>query len=48
MAVDRVAHLVVDGTMEELFRTAAPYGIEKVATHEADLEGIFVEYHQER
>ena len=46
-AVDHTVHLAVDGTMEELFGVAAPYGIEKAVAHEADLEEIFLAYYGE-
>lgn len=43
--VGNTAHLVVEGTTEELFRVAAPFGIQSVVTHEADLEEIFLDYY---
>jgi ABC-2 type transport system ATP-binding protein len=39
-------HLVVEGQTAELFRVAAPYGIEQVVTHEPDLEDIFLTYYE--
>jgi ABC-2 type transport system ATP-binding protein len=43
--VGSTAHLVVEGTTEELFRFAAPFGIEAVVTPNADLEEIFLDYY---
>jgi ABC-2 type transport system ATP-binding protein len=43
-----IAHLVVEGQTAELLRTAAPYGIEQVVTHEPDLEEVFLGYYQHR
>jgi len=40
------AHLIVEGSTEELFRVAAPFGIEQVVTHEPDLEDIFLSYYE--
>lgn len=40
------AHLVVEGSAEELFRIAAPYGIDQVVTHEPDLEEVFLSYYE--
>jgi len=37
----------VEGSMAELFRCAAPLGVERVATHEADLEQIFLGYYED-
>jgi ABC-2 type transport system ATP-binding protein len=42
------AHLVVEGHTTELLRVAAPYGIEQIVTHEADLEDIFLSYYDTR
>jgi ABC-2 type transport system ATP-binding protein len=41
----RSVSLTVEGTMAELFRVAAPYGIDAVVTHEAGLEEIFLDYY---
>lgn len=38
-------HVVVEGSMEELLKAAAPHGIRNVVTHEADLEEIFLAYY---
>ncbi len=43
---DRV-RVVVEGSMAELLRVAAPYGIERVISEELDLEGVFLQYYQE-
>lgn len=42
------AHLVVEGQTAELFRVAAPYGIEQIVTHEPDLEDIFLSYYEQQ
>jgi len=42
------AHLVVEGPTAELFRVAAPSGIEQVVTHEPDLEEVFLSYYEHR
>jgi len=42
-----VLRLVVEGSTAELFKAAAPYGIEQVVTHEPDLEQIFLSYYGE-
>jgi ABC-2 type transport system ATP-binding protein len=41
----RTAHLVVAGSMADLVRAAAPYGVETVLSHEPDLEEIFLDYY---
>jgi ABC-2 type transport system ATP-binding protein len=38
-------HLAVEGSMAELMRAAAPYGMANVVSHEADLEEIFLTYY---
>lgn len=43
--LDRTAHVVVVGTMQELMRVAAAHGIERITSHEADLEEIFLTYY---
>jgi ABC-2 type transport system ATP-binding protein len=45
-AVGDTAHLVVEGSMSAVLRAAAPHGIEKVVTHEPDLEEIFLAYYE--
>lgn len=45
-ATGTTAHLVVEGSGEELFRVAAPYGIDQVVTHEPDLEEVFLSYYE--
>lgn len=42
--VGRIARILATGSDEALFRTVAPYGIERVVSHEADLEEIFLSY----
>ncbi len=44
---DDTAHVSVEGTMEQLLRVAAPYGIRNIVTHEVDLEDVFLGYYQE-
>jgi hypothetical protein len=34
--------MTVAGSLEELMRTAAPYGIADVETHETDLTDVFL------
>jgi ABC-type multidrug transport system, ATPase component len=41
----RTARLVVEGPMDDLFRTAAPAGIENVVAQEAPLEEILLSYY---
>ncbi|MCU0270372.1 MAG: ABC transporter ATP-binding protein [Acidimicrobiales bacterium] len=42
---DRTAHVVIEGSMAELLRVAAPFGVDQVVSNEVDLEGIFLEYY---
>jgi ABC-2 type transport system ATP-binding protein len=44
-AAGNTVHLAVEGTMADLFRLAAPAGIQQVVTHEPDLEEIFLTYY---
>ncbi len=39
------AHLVVEGSMADLVRAAAPYEVVTVLSHEPDLEEIFLDYY---
>ncbi len=41
----RTAHLVLEGSSEELLRAIAPYGVENIQTHEADLTEVFLQYY---
>ena len=41
----RTVHMTVAGSLEELMRTAAPYGIADVETHETDLTDVFLGYY---
>ena len=41
-------HLTVDGSLASLLACAAPYGIEDVVTHQADLEEVFLEYYSDQ
>jgi ABC-2 type transport system ATP-binding protein len=45
---DRTAHLVLEGSAENLLRAIAPQGIENIQTHEADLTEVFLRYYTER
>ena len=45
-ATGDTTHLLVEGSMTALMRAAAPHGIEKVVTHEPDLEEIFLTYYE--
>lgn len=42
---DRVLHVEVEGSTADLITRAAPYGVVQIATHEADLEEIFLRYY---
>jgi ABC-2 type transport system ATP-binding protein len=48
--VDGNIQLVVEGSMAELMRVAAPFGLERVVSNEVDLEGVLLQYfeHDER
>jgi ABC-2 type transport system ATP-binding protein len=41
------AHARVEGSTAELLRVAAPYGVENVLTHEADLGDLFLSWYEE-
>lgn len=43
----RTALITVEGSAADLFRLLGPFGIERVRTHEADLEDIFLSHYQE-
>ncbi|MGZ4692521.1 MAG: ATP-binding cassette domain-containing protein [Acidimicrobiales bacterium] len=45
--IEGAVQLVVEGSMAELLRVAAPFGIERVVSNEVDLEEIFLEYYEE-
>jgi ABC-2 type transport system ATP-binding protein len=45
--VGSMAHLVVEGSTDELVKVAAPYGVRNIVTHEADLEQIFLSFYGE-
>jgi ABC-2 type transport system ATP-binding protein len=38
--------MTVAGSLEELMRTAAPYGIADVETHDTDLTDVFLGYYE--
>ncbi|RIQ11217.1 ABC transporter ATP-binding protein [Jiangella rhizosphaerae] len=42
----RTAQLVVDGSVAELVRRVAGYGVERIVSHDDDLEDIFFTYYQ--
>jgi ABC-2 type transport system ATP-binding protein len=42
------ARVVIEGSMEELLKVAAPHGIHNVVSHEADLEEIFLAYYGQK
>ncbi len=44
-ASNRTVHLVVEGSAAEVLKAAAPFGIDKVRSYEADLEEIFMSYY---
>ncbi|MEZ5381138.1 MAG: ABC transporter ATP-binding protein [Microthrixaceae bacterium] len=39
--------VVVEGSMAELLRVAAPFGIERMVSNEVDLEGVFLQYYED-
>jgi ABC-2 type transport system ATP-binding protein len=41
------ARVTVEGSTADLVAVAAPYGVDRIVTHEADLEEIFLGYYQE-
>ncbi|AYY14053.1 ABC transporter ATP-binding protein [Actinobacteria bacterium YIM 96077] len=43
----RTAHIVVDGSVAPLIDTVAGHGVERVVTHDEDLEDIFFGYYQD-
>jgi ABC-2 type transport system ATP-binding protein len=45
--VDRTVELTVEGSMAELLRVAAPFGIERAVSDEVDLEGVFLQYYED-
>jgi ABC-2 type transport system ATP-binding protein len=44
----RDVHLSAEGSLAPLMRLVAPYGLENVVTHQADLEEIFLAYYADR
>ena len=40
--------VVVEGSMAELLRFVAPFGVERVVSNEVDLEGVFLQYYEEQ
>jgi ABC-2 type transport system ATP-binding protein len=46
-AVDGGVDLVVEGSMAELMRVAAPFGIERIVSSDVDLEDVFLQYYEE-
>jgi ABC-2 type transport system ATP-binding protein len=45
-AKGREAVVTVEGSMAPLLSTAAPYGVDRLVTHEPDLEQIFLDYYE--
>jgi ABC-2 type transport system ATP-binding protein len=45
--VDGVVQLTNEGSMAELLRVAAPFGIDRVVSNEVDLEDVFLQYYEE-
>lgn len=43
--VDGTVEVVVEGSMADLLKTAAPFGVERIVSNEVDLEGVFLEYY---
>lgn len=43
----RTVELALEGSAAELLRTVAAYGVERVHTHEIDLEQVFLSYYEE-
>lgn len=43
--VDGTVEVVVEGSMADLLKAAAPFGIERIVSNEVDLEGVFLEYY---
>jgi beta-exotoxin I transport system ATP-binding protein len=44
--VGRTVHVALEGSTSQLLRVAAPYGIDRVISHEPDLEEIFMGYYR--
>jgi len=42
----RIARLAIEGSTANLLAVAAPFQIERIVTHEPDLEEIFLGYYQ--
>ena len=40
------AHVTVEGSTAALLEVAAPHHVDRVVTHEVDLEEIFLSYYQ--
>jgi ABC-2 type transport system ATP-binding protein len=40
------AHVTVEGSTADLLRVAAPYGVENLVTHEADLGEVFLGWYE--
>jgi ABC-2 type transport system ATP-binding protein len=45
---DHAVSLAVEGPTTELIRVVAPYGVERIVTHEVDLEEVFLSYYEGR
>ena len=42
----KIAHVRVEGSIAELLRLVAPFGVHNLVTHDADLEEIFLSYYE--
>ena len=47
-AVDHTVELVVEGSMAELLRVAAPFGVDRVVSDEVDLTDVFLRMYEGR
>lgn len=45
-AVNGGVELVVEGSMDDLMRVAAPVGVERIVSNEVDLEDVFLQYYE--
>jgi ABC-2 type transport system ATP-binding protein len=46
-ADDRTVHLVVEGSVDRVVKAAAAFEVDRVVTHEGDLEDAFLRFYQE-
>lgn len=45
--VDRTAYILVDGSVAELVKRVAEYDVERIVSHDEDLEDVFFRYYQD-